>query len=37
MYRKLLVPMDGSELSNCVLPHVQAIVERDGVGEVIFF
>lgn len=25
MYSKILVPLDGSELAECVLPHVQAI------------
>jgi len=27
MYRHILVPLDGSELAECVLPHVQAIAE----------
>lgn len=25
MYKKLMVPMDGSELAECVLPHVEAV------------
>jgi nucleotide-binding universal stress UspA family protein len=25
MYQKILVPLDGSELAECVLPHVEAI------------
>jgi nucleotide-binding universal stress UspA family protein len=25
MYRKILVPLDGSELAECVLPHVEAV------------
>ena len=36
MYKKVLVPLDGSELAECVLPHVEAIVSGCGVQEVIF-
>ncbi len=25
MYQKIMVPLDGSELAECVLPHVEAI------------
>ena len=36
MYRKILVPLDGSELAECVLPHVESIAKGCGVQEVIF-
>lgn len=31
MYQKVLVPLDGSSLAECVLPHVQAISKGCGV------
>lgn len=36
MYRKILVPLDGSELAECVFPHVEAIANGCRVPEVIF-
>lgn len=36
MYQKILVPMDGSELAECVLPHVEAIAKGCRTGEVVF-
>ncbi|MFC1964355.1 universal stress protein [Chloroflexota bacterium] len=36
MYQKILVPLDGSELAECVLPHVEAITKGCGVKEVTF-
>ncbi len=36
MYQKILVPLDGSELAECVLPHVEAIAKGCEVKEVIF-
>ena len=36
MYQKVMVPLDGSELAECVLPHVAAITERGGVRDVFF-
>jgi len=27
MYKKILVPLDGSKLAECVLPHVQTLVQ----------
>jgi len=36
MYKKILVPLDGSELAECVLPHVETIVKGCQVPEVIF-
>ena len=36
MYKKILVPLDGSELAECVLPHVESIAEGCGVESVVF-
>ncbi len=36
MYRKILVPLDGSELAECVLPHVESIARGCGVRNVLF-
>lgn len=36
MYRKIMVPLDGSELAECVLPHVEAIASGCKAGSVIF-
>ena len=36
MYPKILVPLDGSELAECVLPHVEAIAKGCGTSNVIF-
>ncbi len=36
MYDKILVPVDGSELAECVLPHIENIVTDCGVKEIIF-
>jgi nucleotide-binding universal stress UspA family protein len=36
MYRKILVPLDGSELAECVLPHVESIVKGCQVPDLIF-
>ena len=36
MYNKILVPLDGSELAACVLPHVESITQGCGVSNVIF-
>lgn len=27
MYQHIMVPLDGSELAECVLPHVEAIAQ----------
>jgi nucleotide-binding universal stress UspA family protein len=34
MYKKALVPLDGSELAECALPHVKNLVKEGAVGEV---
>ncbi len=36
MYKKILVPLDGSELAECVLPHVESIAKGCGVETVTF-
>ena len=36
MYKKVLVPLDGSELAECVLPHVAAIAGGCGTESVTF-
>jgi nucleotide-binding universal stress UspA family protein len=36
MYKKILVPLDGSELAECVLPHVESIAKGCGVQEIVF-
>jgi nucleotide-binding universal stress UspA family protein len=35
MYKKILVPLDGSELAECVLGHVEAIAKGCGVQQVV--
>jgi nucleotide-binding universal stress UspA family protein len=35
MYKKILVPLDGSKLAECVLPHVEAIASGCGTQEII--
>jgi nucleotide-binding universal stress UspA family protein len=36
MYKKILVPLDGSELAECVFPHVESIAKGCGVSNVVF-
>ncbi|MDP2729943.1 MAG: universal stress protein [Dehalococcoidales bacterium] len=36
MYDKILVPLDGSQLAECVLPHVETVARGCGTSEVIF-
>jgi nucleotide-binding universal stress UspA family protein len=35
MYKKIVVPLDGSKLAECVLPHVESIARGCGTEEVI--
>jgi nucleotide-binding universal stress UspA family protein len=35
MYKKILVPLDGSELAECVLPHVESIAKGRGVESIV--
>lgn len=36
MYKKIMVPLDGSELAECVLPHVEAFIEECHVKHFVF-
>jgi nucleotide-binding universal stress UspA family protein len=36
MYKNILVPLDGSELAECVLPHVETIFRGCQIPNVIF-
>lgn len=36
MFKKIMVPLDGSELAECVLPYVQTVAETKGVETVVF-
>lgn len=36
MYKNILVPLDGSQLAECVLPHVETIIKGCGVERVTF-
>jgi nucleotide-binding universal stress UspA family protein len=36
VYEKIMVPLDGSELAECVLPHVEALAKGCHVKEVTF-
>jgi nucleotide-binding universal stress UspA family protein len=35
MYKKIMVPLDGSELAECVLPHVGAFLKGFNLSDVI--
>jgi nucleotide-binding universal stress UspA family protein len=35
MYKKILVPLDGSELAECALPHAEELAKGCGTEEVI--
>lgn len=36
MYKKIMVPLDGSDLAECVLPHVNALTRACSISELIF-
>jgi nucleotide-binding universal stress UspA family protein len=36
MYQTIMVPVDGSELAECVLPHVETLAKSRGVKNVVF-
>ena len=36
MYSKIMVPLDGSELAECVLPHVEAFISQCQIRTIIF-
>jgi nucleotide-binding universal stress UspA family protein len=35
MYKKILVPLDGSKLAECALPHVEGLAKACNTGEVV--
>ena len=35
MYKKVLVPLDGSELAECALPHVKNLIKDGAIGKVV--
>jgi nucleotide-binding universal stress UspA family protein len=35
MYKKIIVPLDGSKLAECVLPHIENIAKGSGTEETI--
>jgi nucleotide-binding universal stress UspA family protein len=36
MYQKILVPLDGSDLAECVLPHLETIARGCEIATVVF-
>ena len=34
MYKKVLVPMDGSDLAECTLSHLKSLIKDGSVGEI---
>jgi len=36
MYEKIMVPLDGSELAECVLPHLEGFIKGCHVSNVVF-
>jgi nucleotide-binding universal stress UspA family protein len=36
MYKKIMVPVDGSTLAECVFPHIDALAKGCGVSEIFF-
>ena len=36
MYKRALVPLDGSELAECVLPHVESMAKGCGAQDIVF-
>jgi nucleotide-binding universal stress UspA family protein len=36
MYQKIMVPLDGSELAECVLPHVEGFIANCQVSTIVF-
>lgn len=35
MYKKIMIPLDGSELAECVLPHVEAFIKGFSIRDVL--
>ena len=36
MYNKIMVPLDGSELAECVLPHIEAFISQCQIRTIVF-
>lgn len=36
MYQKIMVPLDGSELAECVLPHVETLAQGSQIKDIVF-
>ena len=36
MYGKIMVPLDGSELAECVIPQIEAIISEFIVTDIFF-
>ena len=36
MYQKIMVPLDGSELAECVLPHIESFITGCQVSTIVF-
>jgi nucleotide-binding universal stress UspA family protein len=36
MYQKIMVPLDGSELAECVFPHVDAFISQCQIRTIVF-
>lgn len=36
MYKKIMIPLDGSELAECVLPHLEGLIAACHVTNVVF-
>ncbi len=36
MYKKIMVPLDGSKLAECVFPHVDSLLKTGQVEELVF-
>lgn len=37
MYSRILVPLDGSKLAECILPHAKALAKGCSVGDIVLF
>ena len=36
MYQKVLVPLDGSELAECVIPYIEDFIDQGRVESIVF-
>ncbi len=37
MYKKVLIPLDGSDLAECAIPHLKNLAKEGSIGEVVLF